>query len=72
LSAGQTIPSGFGELIPKKRWTVRFAVGVSFKAKDFSAFSSGSQPTVSQASPDSKPKNQQGGSPSATPPNPKP
>jgi hypothetical protein len=32
----QAIPSGVGTPTPVKRWTVRFAIGVTYKAKDFS------------------------------------
>jgi hypothetical protein len=33
---GTTIPPSFGTLTPVKRWTVRFAIGITFKAVDLS------------------------------------
>jgi hypothetical protein len=39
----QPIPTGFGQLNPVKRWTVRFAFGISYKAVDFSQFTGGSK-----------------------------
>jgi len=33
---GSTIPPDFGTLTPVKRWTVRFAIGLTFKAADLS------------------------------------
>jgi hypothetical protein len=43
---GSPIPANFGELTPVKRWTGRFAVAITFKTKDFSAFSSSNTPAV--------------------------
>lgn len=40
--ANQEIPSGFGQLNPEKRWTARFAIGITFKALDFTKFTSSS------------------------------
>jgi hypothetical protein len=43
---GQVIPTGITTLTPVKRYTVRFAIGLSYKAKDFSGLGltvSGSQ-----------------------------
>jgi hypothetical protein len=37
----QPIPSGFGQLNPNKRWTARFAIGITYKALDFTKFTSG-------------------------------
>ena len=39
----QPIPSGFGQLNPNKRWTARFAIGITYKALDFSKFTSNSK-----------------------------
>jgi hypothetical protein len=36
----QSIPSGFGQLNPDKRWTARFAIGITYKALDFTKFTS--------------------------------
>jgi hypothetical protein len=36
----QPIPTGFGQLTPNKRWTARFAFGITYKAIDFSKFTS--------------------------------
>jgi hypothetical protein len=36
--AGQPVPSGSATLTPVTRWTWRFSIGVSYKAKDFSSF----------------------------------
>jgi hypothetical protein len=38
----QSIPSGFGQLNPAKRWTARFAIGITYKALDFTKLTSGS------------------------------
>jgi hypothetical protein len=38
----QSIPSGFGQLSPNKRWTARFAIGITYKTLDFTKFTSGS------------------------------
>jgi len=38
----QPIPSGFGQLNPNKRWTARFAIGITYKTLDFTKFTSGS------------------------------
>lgn len=38
----QSIPSGFGQLNPDKRWTARFAIGITYKAVDFTKFTSSS------------------------------
>ena len=42
---GRTVPANFGELTPVKRWTVRFALGLSVRAKDFNALPQAPQTT---------------------------
>jgi hypothetical protein len=34
--SGQAVPAGLGTLVPVTRYTTRFALGVTYKAKDFS------------------------------------
>lgn len=34
LTRGQTVPSSIAELTPVKRWTVRFAIGITYKTND--------------------------------------
>ena len=38
----QAIPAGFGQLNPNKRWTARFAIGITYKTLDFTKFTSSS------------------------------
>ena len=42
---GSTVPENFGEITPVKRWTARFGLAISFKAKDFSGLTA-SEPKV--------------------------
>lgn len=39
---GSTVPENFGELTPVKRWTARFGLALSFKARDFSGLTNSS------------------------------
>ena len=44
-AAGQTIPPNFGALQPVKRWTARFAFGISYKTLGFGTFTSKGEST---------------------------
>jgi hypothetical protein len=55
---GSTVPANFGQLTPVKRWTARFGLGITFKAKDFSGLVSSEAPSVTgdEAGGTAKPK----------------
>jgi hypothetical protein len=46
FSNGATVPANFGDLNPVKRWTTRFGLAITFKAKDFSGLGSSGTPSV--------------------------
>jgi hypothetical protein len=53
-SAGATIPDKFGDLTPRKRWTTKVAVMMTFRTLDFSKLVS--KPKVTEEKPAEKPK----------------
>ena len=65
---GSTVPENFGELNPVKRWTARFGLAITFKAKDFSSLGSSGKPKVTgdEASPKPTPSPSPSPSPSTT------
>lgn len=57
FTPGQQIPANFGELLPHKRWTGRFALGITIKGWDISkAIKSGEETAVTTKSPNKNTK----------------
>ena len=63
------VPENFGELHPVKRWTTRFALALTFKAKDFSSLTGSDKPKVTgdEASGTTPPKPAPANSPAPKP-----
>jgi hypothetical protein len=63
FSIGQAIPNGFGSIVPQKRYTARFAIGITYRAKDFSSLTTPSKNAVNPKKvkeKDNKPNNKAG------------
>ncbi len=45
FSIGQAIPNGFGSIVPQKRYTARFGIAITYRAKDFSSLTKPSKNT---------------------------
>lgn len=66
---GSSVPANFGELTPVKRWTARFGLAITFKAKDFTGLTSSAAPNVTggEANPTATPTSSPLPSPAASP-----
>jgi hypothetical protein len=46
FAPGTPIPTDFGELVPVKRWTARFAIGITYKTLDLGALKGQAKPST--------------------------